>query len=53
MIGNKDKDVFRKSLKTGRREKRLSIRTAVIAGYLDVCRRPLQGLNTIVFEKSG
>ena len=53
MISNKDKDDFRKSLKTGRKERRLSVRTAIIAGYLDVCRKPLQGLNTIVFEKCG
>lgn len=51
MINNEDKELFRKAMKTGRREEKLSVRTAIVAGYLDVCRRPLQGLNQIVFEK--
>ena len=44
-LPKKDKlDCFRQSFKTGKNEDPLNVKTAIILGYLDVCRKPLKGL---------
>ena len=48
VIDEKNKIEYRKYLKTGKKETILSVKTAIIAGYLDVCRTPLKGINSCI-----
>ena len=54
MIMQELKNEFRKSMKIGKDAgHNLMIREAIVAGYLDVCRRPLCGLNQSVYDECG